>query len=313
MRVLHLVLHSETQACYATMAQITQPWYAQTKDVTTCYYLYDSKLAAPALEDGFLRMPNTESYIPGILDKTIAALNFPKLLLCLSKRLRSMLYGGTCIINANTIHPSHGKVEACYTPLQFAHGTCIVLRSDAVKLLLQNLQFLNRETIDDVSLGVFFKRVGMEHESMDLSGVKPFALCDPQNLGGEVLRFDATTNIDDVLVCRNHTYHTDRANDIANMKQQVNALQQRYTNFPLTIPIREIRYHTLPIADSVTVLAKHFKQWTSENNNHKLDALFGDPAPQQVKQLIVEFENDAIFSQAATLCFTVQANKLFVK
>jgi hypothetical protein len=335
MRVLHLILHSDNPV-YNAMEQITQAWYAQIPNVTTYYYRYDATVTSPELVGRCLRLPGTESYIPGILNKTVEALryfcsdqetkfdvvirsnissliNFPRFLPRVAARLRTMLYGGTCIISADSIHPSHGHVDAKYMPVKFVHGTCLVLRVDAVKLLLQNENCLNRVTIDDVSLGVFFKRVSLEHESMNVANVIPFTTCEPQELGGEVLKFDAMTNIDEVLVFRNHTYHTDRLVDVRNLETQVRALQARYVDFPVGRPLKDVRYHTMSIMDIIAVLCKHANaDWKTSCNNHALDALFGDPARDQHKQLVLEFEDGTLFAQAANLCFSFQSNKLAV-
>ncbi len=337
MKVLHLVLYSDEEL-YNAMYRITLEHYSEfvSQGVTTFYYMYDSTISEPILEEKsyLLRLPGCESYIPGILNKTIQALryfsetqfdvvirsnissliNLTKLLPIITEKLRNMLYGGTSIITADKVHPMHGNVDSCYMPISFVHGTCIVLRRDAVQLLLQNPEFLNRETIDDVSLGVFFKRVSMDHERMNVTGVRPFTTCDPVNLGNEVSSFNSNTNVDNTLVFRNHTYPTkeDRLTDIANLQKQVAVLKQRHVTFPFKIPIREVKYHTLVITDLITVLCKQHKKWTTECKNTKLDELFGDPAPFQAKKLSIVFENNVVFEQAANLCFFWETNHLFV-
>jgi len=323
MKVLHLVLYSKGKV-YDDMVNVTQPLYAHLRkvfDIQTYYYHYDESLSEPQLDGMFLSLPGKETYIPGILEKTIAALdwffqrraddckfdfvvrsnissviNFQSLMKCLEFKVKAIFYAGTSVITSDFIHPLHGKVAERLLPLSFAHGTCLVMSSKAVFELLGNLHLVNRITIDDVSLGAFFKEIE-----------KPII-----DLGGEIDTFDNLANIDNVCTFRNHTYHTDRKQDLENMRFQVDSLMQRYTKFPKNVALKTVWYFDKDITSNLVFLCKILPEWTSTGNNVILDDLFGDPKPNQRKCLLLDFKDGQKYSQNATLTFYWKSNNLFV-
>lgn len=185
MRVLHLVLYSP-ETTYSTMKALTENWYVRFHPaVTTVYYYYDESITLPAYDASqmVLRLPGMETYLPGILQKTLDAfaffqhwpydyivrsnissvIDFAKLV----PLLNDQLYAGSKVYDLQWLDPPRGIEDPTLFGLLFAHGTCIILQKAMVDLILADANRVDMSLIDDVAIGKFFR---------DHAGVTPTVL-----------------------------------------------------------------------------------------------------------------------------------------
>ena len=75
-RVLHLVLFSH-DVYYDSMYALLSPYYASCPNVRSYFYTFSPDISGEfELSGDILYIKGTETYIPGILDKTIKALRY---------------------------------------------------------------------------------------------------------------------------------------------------------------------------------------------------------------------------------------------
>ncbi len=314
MKILHLVLYSP-KPCYDEMLQATNRLYVNySEQVTTFYYYRNPALSVVRLDGCMLQLPGEESYCPGILHKTIQALemfdmrnfdfvvrsnastviNFDVLLPLLEKEKLTAYYGGPHVMESKEITATD-TVPREDLPLSFVHGTCIILRSDAVLFLCTHKHMCNLEINDDESIGLLFKQLQKE---------KP-----PCWLGKQYVSFAKTYNIDEILAFRNHHFHSDRKEDVSNVEHAAKVLKQRLAIKQTKPMVHCVRYHTKDITQQVLLLCKVNHHFTTDGNNSMLDYFFGDPAPGVVKTLHLEFDDKRIpFEQHATLTFQLSSH-----
>lgn len=175
--MLNLILYSPNPA-YDEMRSILS-LYLTTKKVEHYFYWYDPDLSEEhAFEGNTLRLRGQESLMPGVLNKTLEALE-----LTLDKKydfivrsnvstvidfdelsrhltVGSVDYGGALYYSQTSVVPEHGMTPekfAIYGKHSFVLGTHIVLSRKAVQMILDNKEIIQGYGfIDDVALGVFF-------------------------------------------------------------------------------------------------------------------------------------------------------------
>ncbi len=327
-RILNLGLYSPgTQ--YDQMIESTKQWYKQceTLGVTTLYYFYDSTVNKCHIDfqTMMIRIPGKETYL-GILDKTLEAfrvfwgvektyslfdfvvrsnastvVNF--FTLCPLIKKTNLFYGSPHILRTEGASTSI-PLDPVIFPLEYAHGTCLILRADAVCFLLQNEKKLSREIEDDSSIGVFFKQIALQDACED------YYL--PVRTGNQYALFKTHYNLDDAVAFRNHQYGSDRKEDTQNVQLAVDALLQRYTFLNANQLVDSVFYATKDVTSHIVNLCKT-KEWITEQKNTELDLVFGDPTPGFVKTLTIYFPSHKSFKQAATLTFSCKNGHLFVK
>ena len=214
--ILHLVLYSSSPF-YDAMMQQTRRYYKTLPLVRTVYYVFDD-VDYPTLEGDLLRIPGRESYIPGILDKTLEAfkffgheldryagvvrsnvstlVSFESLRERLSECSGELHYGGTVVTNYSHHEVPDWPVEKGRMP--FVHGTCIFLSPCLVKQTLSEIKRVNRKYVDDLSLGLFVAecttwspvRVGYESTEFDPEAMAYRHRTDPDRFRDvEAIRF----------------------------------------------------------------------------------------------------------------------------
>ena len=169
MKILNLVLYSDSDH-YREMKKITSEYYSNFDYVKTIYYQYSNINDNMVIGDN-LYLKGTESYIPGILNKTITAFefftgsnsnaesdykydylvrtnistifNFNILISYL--KCNYIDYGGTCeleyLINNNKI--------------RYSSGTSIIFSYNTIQYIVKHKDKINYEYIDDVAIGYF--------------------------------------------------------------------------------------------------------------------------------------------------------------
>jgi len=206
-KIVHLVLYSESDD-YRKMYETTRPYYKRFP-IVTLYYMYSGTSDPPYVKDDILYLPGKESYIPGVLSKTIDALqwiseryefdyiirsnistviNIPGVIAELSKE--KIDYGGGFVGPLSTIGIGYGVKEEHIGTI-YTSGTFIILSKEAVDTLLKTKGDIQYDVIDDVSFGLWAKG-----------------------------RYEAK-QVNSQLFHRNRS--EDRKNDVLNMKNQINS------------------------------------------------------------------------------------------
>jgi len=154
------------------MYDLTKKYYSRFSNVKTIYYKYNEDLTnSYELKDDILLIKGKETYIPGILEKTISAFqyidshyNFDYIirsnistivdfdLLTDYLQSRPIQYGGGLknIISGDKNHPDLEN-------LIYASGTSIVFSRSALQAFLNKKEHLRKDLIDDVSMGVVMR------------------------------------------------------------------------------------------------------------------------------------------------------------
>lgn len=179
-KILHLVLFSHDGSSYDNMYKITSEYYKQFANVKTIYYTYSPDISDPyELKHNILYIKGNETYIPGILDKTIQAFEyFDNDLYEYDYVVRSNI---STIINFNILNKylvnnSVDYASGMMNDLQinikhkhidndrnaYASGTSIIMSVDTMRLLLRGKHLLHRDLIDDVAIGLYI------HDNSDI-------------------------------------------------------------------------------------------------------------------------------------------------
>jgi hypothetical protein len=174
---LHLVLYSDDKE-YNKMKKITEKYYNIFKNVKTIYYKFDNTIKEDyKLEDSLLRIKGNETYIPGILDKTIKAFEYVKdyeydylvrsnistivnfKLLDKKLTIKPVEYSGGQILNLQWLDEKGGIIDKTHFGLPFVAGTSIIFSKKIINKILQNKEKINYKLIDDVSIGLLMSNV----------------------------------------------------------------------------------------------------------------------------------------------------------
>jgi hypothetical protein len=225
-KILNLVLFSHNKE-YDDMYRITRDYYRRFSNVTTIYYTFSESIdGSESLRDDILYLHGKESYIPGILDKTMKAFSygvktFPSYDYIVRSNISSIInfsllqnnlrsnpiqYGGglllTYSINGNDI--------------VYASGTSIIIGMALAKELCKKTDKARYDIIDDVAIGALIKEyfptvtpVSIGHFALlpNMNGV-----CNLQHL-----------SLSDTIFYRNRS-STDRNIDVQQMKCIVDSL-----------------------------------------------------------------------------------------
>jgi hypothetical protein len=168
-RFIHLVLYSDQ---YHDMYLSTRDYYSLI--TPTYYYSFSEDLSSDyELRGDRLLLKGRESYLPGILEKTVRALAVFKdydyiirsnastvvdlVQLQRELSLRPIDYGGSFVHTLQWLDPANGITDRRHWGTRYASGTCIILSRRAVEQLLQSS--IDYSVIDDVAIGVSMKQL----------------------------------------------------------------------------------------------------------------------------------------------------------
>jgi hypothetical protein len=174
-QILNVVLFSKNNEPYERMQQITNNYYKKFNNVHTYYYCYDENLQEDVLlKDNILYLKGSETYIPGILEKTILVLEYfrdeiPKYNYVirtnistivrfdlLEKNLRENPIDYGCAV-CFSIEYNKKKNELPENQYIFSSGTSIIFTPEVALNIINNKDKLDKELIDDVSIGKFIQ------------------------------------------------------------------------------------------------------------------------------------------------------------
>jgi len=164
-RILNLVLYStDNGGPYDKMQQITKKYYNTFSNVDTFYYCYSPELETDyKVKNNILYIKGSETYIPGILKKTISAFEYFK------KELPN--YDYVIRSNISTIvrfdllsdylesHPVQYACALCFRgDVKYSSGTTITLSSNVVSTIVEQKEKIDYSIIDDMSIGKFIMK-----------------------------------------------------------------------------------------------------------------------------------------------------------
>lgn len=188
--ILNLILYSDTDPIYVAMRDIQRPYLRSIPNFTYFFYCFrEGQTEEVVLEDGdTLVFRGRETYIPGILEKTLLAMEYvkdwPFQYLLRSNistavdieglRLRiqtlrtrpdspEIVYGGP-IVPLLWVDRFSGITEEVLESVRgtrCARGIAILLSRRGLDLLLEKKHAIHHNLVDDVAIGVFFKTNGI--------------------------------------------------------------------------------------------------------------------------------------------------------
>ena len=176
-RFMHLVLFSHGRE-YEQMKELSSVFY-KTQSIRTIYYRFSNDIDADhVLHGDVLTFKGDESFVPGILTKTIRALqhfepefgqydyivrsnvstivNFQLLATLLATQ--PFDYGSGMLLRMGWLDFQSGITDGTYMGTVFGSGTSIILSTTLVKRMLQSKHHIPMGVIDDVSIGVWVQR-----------------------------------------------------------------------------------------------------------------------------------------------------------
>ena len=205
---VHLVLYSAEHPHCVEMYKLTRKYYHAFPRIKTIYYTFadlePSAAGQSVLINDVLHIAGKETYIPGILVKTVKALeyvrahvrfsgfvirsnistiiNFDNVLPLLRRRANQIQYAGPAW-TVSWVEPEAGLHDDRHHGLKFVSGTCIILSRAVLDRLLDNADGLDYTLIDDLAIGAFMET--------HLPDVTPLPLANPERADGDV-RFTYT-------------------------------------------------------------------------------------------------------------------------
>lgn len=244
-RILNLVLYStDNGGSYDKMKELTQSYYRTFPNVNTIYYRFEPTIQNPhELRDNTLLIKGEETYIPGILQKTVKALEYFKPTLdhydYIIRSNISTIIQFDKLSDELKINPVQYGCGLCWgienvgktTDIGniYSSGTSIILSSATVARILENKQFIDETVIDDVSIGNLISKKLPDVEMEPVLKHVPnngFAFVPnfKKESGNTLNRFmDETSG--QIVFYRNH--NGDRELDVSQMTQIIDYLLSR--------------------------------------------------------------------------------------
>lgn len=172
--IINLVLYSNNDE-YNEMYKLTKSYYKKFNNVKTIYYKFDENIRDDyELNDYILNIKGSETFIPGILDKTIKAFKFINDNYKFDYVIRSNIstiidfnlltkylennytdYGGGMKLSLYKIETSYGIHDSTYFGTEYASGTSIIISRKVIENIINNQNKLLYTFIDDVALGIY--------------------------------------------------------------------------------------------------------------------------------------------------------------
>jgi hypothetical protein len=159
-RVVNLVIYDEAHEHERLMRRELARLARHTRGVTQLFVSMSPRCDAVHQRDGVLYVPGRESYIPGILHKTLEAMAYCARHLAFDFIVRSNI---STVIDFERL-PLHELTDTLVyasaymwnkddRSRAFASGTNIILNRAAVDFMLMHRDLMLRDTIDDVAIG----------------------------------------------------------------------------------------------------------------------------------------------------------------
>ncbi len=226
MIILNLILYNDTPVYKDMKDVLTQYLNTKTTNVIFLFYCYKEIDEPYKIEDNVLYIRGKETFLPGILTKTIEAFDiglknykFDYLvrtnistimdvdLLLKHLQKNNITYGGAHLENLQWLDKNAGIHTHQYRGTKYIQGTGIILSRKYAQLLIDRKNEINYDIIDDVSIGLFFKKY------IEVNKIK------------EIGQFNnAKSYIKDKIFYRNKS--SKRENDVINMKNIIDGINK---------------------------------------------------------------------------------------
>lgn len=258
MKILNLVLYSETQECYGDMMNVLSSFYNKNSSgssgssdtVRTIYYKYSPTIGSDyVMKDDVLHIKGNESFVPGILNKTLKAFQFvlrTGLIDDFDYIIRSNIstvinfdllvkelhenplvyYGGGLIHTLRWRDPNAGIKDDQYCGTSFANGTSIMMTKEALRYLIDNKDLIKKDIVDDVAIGIFFKENQPKYYPPQEVGWKKYLTMDLNyNTIEGKNKLKTIVDSKNFIFYRNRWGQRDRMVDVSHMKLLTHMLQ----------------------------------------------------------------------------------------
>ena len=175
LKYVNLVLYSDDRE-YNEMKEITQKYYKKFENVKTIYYKYDEKINEEYLMEGdVLKIKGKETYVPGILEKTVKAMEYVEndeynylvrsnistivdfKLLDEELKKNPIEYGGGLINNLQRLDENAGIKDETHFGLNYVSGTAIIMSKNTLKEMIKQKDKIDYKIVDDVSIGLLMR------------------------------------------------------------------------------------------------------------------------------------------------------------
>ena len=180
LKYINLVLYSDDRE-YNEMKEITQKYYKKFENVKTIYYKFDDKINEEYLMEGdVLKIKGKETYVPGILEKTVKAMEYVEndeydylvrsnistivdfKLLDEELKKKQIEYGGGLINNLQRLDENAGIKDNAHFGLNYVSGTAIIMSKNTLKEMIKQKDKIDYKIVDDVSIGVLMRLLKKE-------------------------------------------------------------------------------------------------------------------------------------------------------
>ena len=184
MKILNLVLYNDNDEIYIQMYKALSEYYKGFSNVSTYFYKYNDNISDNIEISGdIINIKGRESYMPGILNKTIDALllfknndEYEKYDYIVRSNISSIV-NFTLLLKELELNPIEyygstnvGNITLDNTNILFASGTNIILSKKGYLTLINNINLLDKAYIDDISIAVFFHKLNIKITKLGKDG-----------------------------------------------------------------------------------------------------------------------------------------------
>ena len=230
MKILNLVLYNDNDEIYVQMYNALSEYYKGFSNVSTYFYKYNDNISdSIEISGDIINIKGRESFMPGILNKTIDALllfknngEYEKYDYIVRSNISSIV-NFTLLLKELELNPIEyygstnvGNITLDNTNILFASGTNIILSKKGYLTLINNINLLDKAYIDDISIAVFFHKLNIKITKLGKDG---FAFVPMINNTAEYEKLVSSN----YLVYRNRC-ENGRQYDVINMKNIIKHL-----------------------------------------------------------------------------------------
>jgi hypothetical protein len=181
-KILNLIIYNDKSPYEKNMKNELEKLYNNNYNnfVKQFFICFNNNITKPVEEDrNILYIKGKETFIPGILDKTIKAMEYCFNNYDFDYLVRSNIstvidfkkipfykipldkigYASSLIFNIQKLDPKSGIINNTLFGTKFAMGTNIILNKLGFKYILDNKESINMDIIDDVSIGLLMKKI----------------------------------------------------------------------------------------------------------------------------------------------------------
>jgi len=188
MKILNLVLYNDDNEIYVQMYEALSGYYKSFSDVSTYFYKYNDNIFDNIEITGdIINIKGRESYMPGILDKTIDVFmlfknngEYEKYDYIIRSNISSII-NFTLLSEQLELNPVEyygstriGNQIIDNIDISFASGTNIIMSKKGYMTLVNNINSLNRAYIDDLCIAIFFHKLNIKITKVDKAGEDGF-------------------------------------------------------------------------------------------------------------------------------------------